>query len=213
MILKSFKRLLGNGRAWFLRAPNIQNTVKAFLKPIDDLYNNGFRIACTPFPTQNKYNNDLEGDLKLFENQFGISNPSADLNERAAHVEAQWGMVGGQGYQYIEKALTSAGLPVKIIENLPIFDFNAASMTQFGNIEYDQTVNGTIVEYGQSGYKLIGNGMLNIAGSTYDPAVLNNCKYAFLVECLSPLTTAQYEIMTDIILRTKPLQEVCLVKT
>lgn len=213
MILQSFKRLLGNGRAWLLNAPGIQETIQAFLKPVYDLWNNGYRIALTPFPTQNQYNNDLESDLSAFEDQFGINNPSTVKNERAGQIEAQWGMVGGQGYQYIEKVLKSAGLPVKVIENLPVQNFNIAGRIQYGNIGYGETIEGSIVQYGEmTSYKLIGNGVLNITGTNYDPVIINNCKYAFIIKCISPLTAAQYEILVNIILQIKPLQTVCLVK-
>ena len=211
MILQSFKVLLGKGRAWLLTAPNIQECVQAFLKPVYDLYNSGYRIAFTPFPVQNSYADDLADDVTLFEEQFDIEGISTDLNERAMRVEAEWGLVGGQGYQYIENALNAAGLNVQVIENMPFQNIANENRSEYVNVQYNETIENYIIQYGEANYKLIGNGLLNIAGSIQDPITLNNCQNTFIVQCANNLTSSQYQILTDIILRTKPLPSVCLV--
>jgi len=208
MILESFKTLLGNGRAWLLRSDNIQNVIQSLLKPMYDLREIGKRISFTPFPTKNFNAYNIENDLTNWENQFDISTPSTVIKERALRIETQWGMIGGQGYKYIENALISAGLPVRIIENLPLLDVSSSDRVQYGNNQF-----GAGFEYGQSGYKVIGNGTLNIEGTIKDPVILNNSKSTFFIECSSVLTGTQYEILVDILLRTKPLQTVCIIKT
>jgi len=214
MILNTFKTLLGNGRAWHLIADNINDVTQAFLKPVNDLRVIFYRIAFAPFPTANIYNTQegILSDLENFESQFGINRPSKIIVERGLNIEAQWGMVGGQGYGYIENALKSAGLPVKVIENLPAADLSVNNVIQYGNYQYGEDIEGDAVQYGQSGYRLIGNGLLNIAGEIYDPVELTNFKDVFFVEGLQKLTFSQYDMLVDTILKIKPLNTVCLAK-
>ena len=206
MILKSFKRLLGNGRAWVLRAPNIKNTVKAFLPPLYDVQNMFYRVAMTPFPTQNTYADDITADLKMFENQFGIDNPPTTTQDRAQFVEAQWGMVGAQGWGYIESVLQKAGLSVTVVENLPIAEVIGTGLTQYGQLQYGQN------QYGAGGYKVIGNGLLNIGGVKVDPVVVTSNESVFVVYSETILTNQQYQVLEDLILRIKSLNTVCILR-
>ena len=109
-LFKSFKVLLGNGRAFNLQSPNIQNILKSILKPFEELIRIFHRIALTIFPSENNYylnDNEKLEDIKNLETQFNIDSNLADnnnnnppnkatLEERAKNIEAQFGIVGGK---------------------------------------------------------------------------------------------------------------------
>jgi len=215
----SFSKLLGDGRAWFIRALNIKNVIESCLSilvPIRTLY---FRIGNIPFPTQNggffpddvKSDEDLEVDIKNFELQFDIADVGlATLSERAAFVEVQWGLIGAQSAGYIQFILNSAGIDVYVKENIPEVDLGAYVGNQYNEIQYGQK------QYGPVGLNLLGNGKINIDGEFIDPVnlpITNYWNYLFIVEGVNyleriDLSTSQYNILIKLLLKIKPAHTV-----
>jgi hypothetical protein len=132
-LFTTFKLLLGKGRAFNLQEKNIQNISKSFLKPFEDLIRIFHKIAFTPFPSENKYNNseELNQDIDNFEDQFGVeSNSRATIKERAKNVEMQFGLVGGQSFEYLQHNLRNAGIDARVVENIPTKDLLSNNMVQ-----------------------------------------------------------------------------------
>ena len=172
MIFQSFKRLLGNGRAWRLVNANISALVHALIKPFEDIRRSAYRIVYAPFLTSNIYASEDEqlADVENYEELFGIEAISNVLKERQANAEVQWALRGGQGFGYIEQVMARAGLQVKVVENIPMKDLGDLGNFKYGYTRYGQTVNDTKVQYGASGYYLICNGALYY-GENYDDPV------------------------------------------
>ncbi len=214
MIFKTFKILLGNGRAWRLVNPNIRAIVFALIKPFKDLRLAGRRIVYAPFLTQNHYASEEEQliDVENYENLFGIEPVSNILKERQYNTEAQWALRGAQGFGYIEKVLERAGIKVKVIENIPMKDLSHIGAFEYGFTQYGQNVNDVKVQYGASGYRLIANGNLYYGDKYNDPAVITRWDKVILVEVINPITYGQYKTFVDLLLRTKPMEIVCLCK-
>jgi hypothetical protein len=231
-LFKTFKLLLGKGRAFNLTEPNISSISKAFLKPLEDLTRIFHKIAYTPFPSENTYNSsnnkqdELKQDIVNFEQQFNIeSNNKTTLLERAKNIEAQFGLVGGQSFEYLQNNLINAGLDVRVVENIPVQNLLSQNIIQYGINEY----NGEYSIYGKSGYLMIGNGILQIKEyneitNVYeivnkDPVQVDNTteslSHLFLIEKRNGgtinITSGQLDILIDLILKIKPADQVALV--
>jgi len=210
ILFTTFKILLGKSRAFHLNETNISNISKSFLTPFEELVRIFYRIAFAPFPSQNTYSTETEQkqDIINFENQFGISTSRATISERANNIEAQFGLVGNQGFGYLQKAIINAGIDARVVENIPVQDLINTNLVQYGLHQYG------FKQYGQSGYTIVGNGLLQIGTTNKDPAVLNDNKQCFLIEKSTggvlQITGGQYDILVDLILRIKPLEKVAL---
>jgi hypothetical protein len=168
-LFTTFKLLLGKGRAFNLQERNIQNVSKAFLKPFEELIRIFHKIAFTPFPSENIYNSNegLIQDINNFENQFNIeTNNRATIKERAKNVEMQFGLVGGQSFEYLQHNLRNAGLDVRVVENIPPKNILSENIVQYGIIQYnaddEDEDHRQYAMYGKSGFLLIGNGILQV---------------------------------------------------
>jgi hypothetical protein len=168
-LFTTFKLLLGKGRAFNLQGQNIQNVSKSFLKPFEDLTRIFHKIAFTPFPSENVYNNneELTQDINNFENQFNVEpNNRATIKERAKNVEMQFGLVGGQSFEYLQHNLKNAGLDVRVVENIPPKNILSENIVQYGIIQYnandEDEDHKQYAMYGKSGFLLMGNGILQV---------------------------------------------------
>lgn len=228
-LFKSFKLLLGNGRAFNLQGLNIQNISKSFLKAFEDLIRVFHRIELTTFPSQNTYLTDEEKiqDINNLENQFDI-NPSdkTTIEEKAKNIEAQFGIVGGQSWKYLQNSIQNIGINIRVVENIPTKDLLSENIMQYGLKQYDaKDINGTqYAMYGKSGYLVIGNGTLQIKEfneetnsyiiTNKDPITIINNLNLFVIEDINggpvKITSGQLNLLTDLILRIKPLQQVAL---
>ena len=134
----SFKKLLGNGRAFRLIAPNIDAVVKSFLFVFENLVRIFYRIAFLPFPYQDSYatKTEKENDVANFEKQFNVFTSETDLERRSKNIEMQWALIGSQGFGSLERKLNEAGLNLKVKENLPNEDLVAKELLEYGNIGY-----------------------------------------------------------------------------
>ena len=228
-LFKSFKLLLGNGRAFNLQGLNIQNISKSFLKVFEDLIRVFHRIELTTFPSQNTYLTDEEKiqDINNLENQFDI-NPSdkTTIEEKAKNIEAQFGIVGGQSWKYLQNSIQNIGINIRVVENIPTKDLLSENIMQYGLKQYDaKDISGTqYAMYGKSGYLVIGNGTLQIKEfneetnsyiiTNKDPITIINNLNLFVIEDINggpvKITSGQLNLLTDLILRIKPLQQVAL---
>ena len=235
-LFKSFKILLGNGRAFNLQSPNIQNISKSILKPFEELIRVFHRIALTTFPSENScYSNDNEKlqDISNLENQFNIdsnstnsSNNKATIEERAKNIEAQFGIVGGQSWKYLQNSIQNIGINARVIENIPARDLLSENIMQYGLKQYDaKDENGLqYAMYGKSGYLMLGNGAIQIKefdeeSNEYkiinkDPITIAGNTNLFLIENINggpiKITSGQLNLLIDLILRIKPLEQVAL---
>lgn len=214
MIIKVFKILLGSGRAWRVMGDNIKALLEALCEPFEDVRRTAYRILYAPFLTQNKYATEQEklDDVENYEKQFGLTTISSVLSERQANAEAQWALVGGQGFGYIENVLAAAGIKAKIIENIPAKDLTGIGCFQYGEVQFGETVNEYPVQYGASGYVLIANGLMNTGETIEDPCVITDWSKVFIIEILEPITYGQYQTFIDILLKTRPAEMACLAK-
>lgn len=236
MIYKVFKKLLGNGRAWW-GANNFTNKIlEIFISPADDLYKSLKELVYVHKPTHNL---DLY-NINCGEQLFEIKNKPSAIEARALNVERQWQLLnGGQGYKYIEIQLLKAGYDVKVRENIPYFytrlreichgsscygnslysqsytedilNINTNSVIQYGQSQYGQFVNGKKAQYGQNSYFAIGNGNINNGGIYMDPLQIDKGKKCFFVEVLSPLSSADFTHLSEIITQIKPAETIALV--
>jgi hypothetical protein len=253
-LFTTFKLLLGKGRAFNLQEPNVQNVSKAFLKPFEELARIFHKIAFTPFPSENTYNKDntnptfnpqhstfnneqseLVQDIDNFETQFGIDkNNRATIQERAKNVEAQFGLVGGQSFTYLQQNLRNAGIDVRVVENIPTKDLLSNNIVQYGLIQYNMNDEDEdhkqYAMYGKSGFLMIGNGLLQIKEyneTTETEEIVNkdpvsidknnveSLSHLFLIEKTGGgtinLTAGQLDILIDLVLRIKPANTVALI--
>ena len=236
-LFKSFKILLGNGRAFNLQSPNIQNISKSLLKPLEELIRVFHRIALTIFPSENNYYsnyNEKLKDISNLENQFGID-PSnkATIEERSKNIEAQFGIVGGQSWKYLQNSIQNIGINARVIENIPARDLLSENIMQYGLKQYDsKDINGLqYAMYGKSGYLMLGNGSIQIKELikenketetnkqkykiiNKDPITIIDNTNLFLVENIKggaiKITAGQLNLLIDLILRIKPLEQVAL---
>lgn len=213
-IIRTFKILLGTGRAWRLMGRNIKALSESLCEPFEEIRRAAYRILYAPFLTQNRYATEQEqlDDVENYENQFGLSVISNILSERQANAEAQWALVGGQGFGYIENVLSAAGIKSKIIENIPAEDLSGIGCFQYGEVGYGETVNEQSVQYGASGYVLIANGLINTGETLEDPCKITDWSKVFIIEVLEPITYGQYKTFIDILLKTRPAEMACLAK-
>lgn len=235
-LFKTFKLLLGKSRAFNLIETNISNISKSFLKPFEDLIRIFRKIAFTPFVSQNTYSteNEQKQDVINFETQFDV-NPTtnATVTERAKNIEAQFGLVGGQSWKYIQNSIKNIGIDARVIENIPIKDLISTNLIQYGNNQY----NGQYAMYGKSGYLMLGNGTLQFRNKDInntsnnntnnntnnnnseiinkDPITINGNTHLFLIESFNSgsikITSSQLNILIDLLLRIKPLDQVALI--
>lgn len=226
ILFTTFKILLGKSRAFHLNETNISNISKSFLTPFEDLIRIFRKLAFTPFVSQNSYSteNEQEQDIINFETQFDV-NPtsSATISERAKNIEAQFGLVGGQSWKYIENSIQNIGIRVRVVENIPIKDLISTNLIQYGNNQY----NGQYAMYGKSGYLMLGNGSLQFRNKNIsdisnnseiviqDPITISGNTHLFLIESSESgpikMTSSQLSILIDLLLRIKPLDQVALI--
>lgn len=221
MIINSFKTLLGNGRAWRLKGQNITAFSKALFFPFEQLRKAGYRLAFVPFLTQNVYadNENKRIDLENYEELFGLNvTNNKSITERQEQCEAQWSLVGGQGWGYIENVLKSAGLNCRVRENLPPIDVIKSGLISYSTtinnapVQYGSTANDEPLQYGGWSYRLVANGDLNISGQTLDPVEVKNYANCFFIEFETPVTSGQYDNFINLLLQIKPAHLGVLIK-
>lgn len=209
-----FKNLLGTGRAWRLVGDIISALIAALASPFEEIRRQVYRILYCPFLGEHPYATEEEqlSDTENYEAQFGIAAISDVLSERQSNVLVQWALVGGQGFKYIEDVLARAGIQAHIIENLPVKDLSFIGAHEYGFTQYGQSINDVPVQYGGSGYILIGNGLILDKNTLHDPVKITDWSKVFIIEVENTLSYGQYELFINTLLRVKPGDLACLAK-
>ena len=150
----------------------------------------------------------------------------ATIEDRAKNIEAQFGIVGGQSWKYLQNSIQNIGINARAIENIPARDLLSENIMQYGLKQYDAKDSNGIqyAMYGKSGYLMLANGTIQIKEldeetNKYqivnkDPIEIIDNANLFLIENIKggpiKITAGQLNILIDLILRIKPLEQVAL---
>lgn len=174
-ITVTFKKLLGNGRAWRTPTGFTAELLEVMASPLEDIKNRLSSLKFVHFPTTLVDKNNIENGEELFRIQ---NSGNKTLQERAADVEAQWRIFSGfQNYKQLEKILQQKGLPVVVAEDLP--------------------------ESYIYGEKAIGNGELHIGNEVYDPVIISDLDNVIFVSALDFLTPEQVKSLVDTVVKCR----------
>jgi len=235
----TFKKLLGNGRAFRTPKGFTDEFYDLFISPFVELKNKVLFLKYTHFPTKNI----LLDDIKNGEELFGLTDlENETLEQRAANVETQWGILNGSlNWKPLQDALNRLAINVKVVENVPPKAVNIGSLSLYGNYQYNETLEETndTVRYGENASRIIGNGILELDGTKIDPCNVQNkgisqygsygygaydssidsyIQYGikggsancFFITSNEPITSKQYELLTKIVLQKKPAHTVAI---
>lgn len=172
----AFKKLLGKGRAWLCHSEFTSELLDIFISPLVDIKNRLINLKYVHFPSTYTDENNVANGEEL----FAIKNYSdKTLEERAANVEANWRKISGYTtFQQIEGILHKKGLPVKVVENIPL------------NADYFRP-------------QIIANGFLNIAGDVSDPIEITDDKNVFFIIAGDFLTEEQENTLIESVVKVK----------
>ena len=206
MIFKTFKKLLGNGRAWRMPIGFTSDFYDIIANRLNDVFQQIKNLKFTHFPTIFFDEKNIKNDEELFNNY----NDGLSDEERAALTESNWAMLcGSLHYKEIENALKTAGYNLHVVEN-----YNNSIITNngfgFGSVRYGQTVSDKKVQYGGTPARIIGNGQLRIGEQATDPIRLTDGKNSFFVYGDFTPTETEWQTITNIILQVKPAQSVAI---
>ena len=178
-ITNSFKKLLGNGRAWLLIDDFTSEFMEVLISPLKEVSDKISKLKYVHFPTLNLDENNIKNSEELF-NIDGADIQNKTLDKRAEIVESQWRLFSGSHtFEQLENMLKSKGFNVKIIENIPnILDAECS---------------------------VFGNSLLHIENGNYDPAKYRNGKHTFFVEIKD---FNNIEILLDNIVKIKSAHKV-----
>lgn len=208
MIFKIFKKLLGDGRAWWAFQDFTDNVLNILASPVNDLYSSFKSFLNIHKPTQdlNLYN------IQCGEQLFGIKNIPQNLYDRASNVERQWQLLNGaEGFGYIENQLNNAGFNVKLYENIPYQTIQNTVSIQYGNPQYYGFYNGKFAQYGQNSLWIVGNAKINDGGIYHDPVNVIDGKHCFLISVTEPINEKNLNRLSEITAQIKPAETVALV--
>lgn len=235
----SFKKLLGNGRAWSCPVGFTAELLEVLVSPLSELKERFVNLKYSHFPSFHQDINNIVNDEEL----FGIKGlQDKTLEERASTVEAQWNLLSGSlNWKPLKEALNKASLNVEISENLPAKPVYSNSVSLYGSYSYNQTLKETkdFIRYGEDLNRKIGNGNIDVEGRKYDPCVLSSktasqygsfgygsynsdveafaqygirggSRNCFFITSDEPITAEQYELLTKIVLQKKPAQSIAI---
>lgn len=169
----SFKKLLGNGRAWKTPVGFTAELLEVLVSPLSELKERFVNLKYTHFPTFYEDINNIINDEEL----FGLKDTeSKTTEERAGDVEAQWTIFSGyQNYKQLETILQRKGLPIRVIEDIEVSE-----------------------RYGK---KAIGNGQIDIEGVIYDPVVITDDENVFFVKATDFLSPGQLNSLIETVVK------------
>lgn len=175
----TFKKLLGKGRAFLFPKGFTSDFYDILMEAFEELKNRIIALKFVHFPTKYLNNNDIINGEEL----FGLKDVEGTDEERAANIEGQWSIFAGtQNYKQIERVLQKKGLPVKVIENIPL---NALS---------------------SFGARIIGNGQINTSTGKKDPIIINNGEHTFIIKAERFMSDEQINILIETVVKNKPAQ-------
>lgn len=206
MIFKTFKKLLGNGRAWRTPFGFTAEFLDILAQPVNVIYQRIKNLKLTHFPTLFFDVNNIKNDEEL----FGEYPLFASDYERAEYTERNWAMLNGNlHYKELQNALKNAGFNIRIVENY-LNSTDYANNFAYGTAVFGQSKNGKMTQYGGNPARLIGNGQLRIGEQATDPIRLTNGKNSFFVYGDFTPTETEWQTITNIILQIKPAQSVAI---
>lgn len=169
----SFKKLLGNGRAWKTPVGFTAELLEVLVSPLSELKERFVNLKYTHFPTFYEDINNIINDEEL----FGLKDTeSKTTEERAGDIEAQWTIFSGyQNYKQLETILQRKGLPIRVIEDIEVSE-----------------------RYGK---KAIGNGQIDIEGVIYDPVVITDDENVFFVKATDFLSPGQLNSLIETVVK------------
>jgi hypothetical protein len=207
MLIKTFSKLLGKGRAWIHPSEFMQDFYEVLISPLKDVFDYIRNLQYIHF--QSFYTNieNILNDEKL----FGIKRVASTLTERANNIEIEWQMLSGNlNYKTLEDALLKAGFKIKIIENCDIADIDLGEGVSYGNSMYGGVVDGKQTQYGAHATKVISNGFLDICGINYDPVQLVNGKNLFYIKGYFNPNENEWDYITELVLKLKAMHTVAI---
>lgn len=184
-IQKSFKKLLGTGRAWRTLKGLTSEILDVFISPASDLQEYLSNLKYVHFPS--KYLN--ENNIKNSEEFWGFKNTeNKTLEERANNVQGQWSVfTGSQHFKSLEQILQKKGYPVHIIENIPTNNYSI---------------------YGS---RIIANGYLLIDNERKDPIKTTTGKHSFIIQADDFLSEEQIKSLLETVVKIKPAHNACFI--
>ncbi|MBQ9149872.1 hypothetical protein IJX73_02965 [bacterium] len=200
-LVKTFVKLLGNGRAWLHPKEFMLDFYEVLISPLHELKEYLIALKSTHFPTKNlKIENILNG-----ENQFGITHLAKTTKERANNVELEWSMFAGNlNFKTLEKSLQKAGLKILVRENTLNQEIDLGTGFYYGTSSYYGEKDGELPQYGAHFTRVIGNGFLNVQGSNIEPAQFKNGKNTIYLKGWFEPSESEWEHITEIVLKLKP---------
>lgn len=206
MIFKTFKKLLGNGRAWRMPIGFTSDFYDIIANSLNDVFKQIKNLKFTHFPTIFFDEKNIKNDEELFNNY----NDGLSDEERAALTESNWAMLNGNlHYKELQNALKNAGFNIRIVENY-LNSTDYANNFAYGTAVFGQSKNGKMTQYGGNPARLIGNGQLRIGEQATDPIRLTDGKNSFFVYGDFTPTETEWQTITNIILQVKPAQSVAI---
>lgn len=179
VVQTTFKKLLGKGRAFLFPKGFTSDFYDVLMESFEELKNRVITLKFVHFPTKYVNKNDIVNGEEL----FGLKDVEGTDEERAANVEGQWSIFAGtQNYKQIERILQKKGLPVRVIENIPL---------------------GAWFLYGS---RVIGNGRINTPDGKVDPIVINKGENTFIVQSEDFMSDEQINILIETVVKNKPAQ-------
>lgn len=170
----AFKKLLGKGRAFRTPKGFMSDFLDVVASPFSEIKKRLIDLKYSHFPTVNVDKDDILNGEEL----FGITETDGQsLEERAANIETQWGLLNGSlNWKPLQDTLKKSGIDVKIVENIPPRAINIGSLSMYGSYQYNETLNETndFVRYGLNASRIIGNGVLELENGKNDPCKVQN---------------------------------------
>ena len=209
ILTKAFIKNLGKGRAWLCGDAFTQDLFKLFISPFADFKKYLSDMKFVHFTTKNLSENDIQNGEIL----FGTTHVADSLEARASNVEMSWRMLAGNSaFATLEYYLQKAGFELYIVENTEADVPNMGSGFVYGGTEYGDTKEGKKAQYGGHSAKVIGNGMLNIEGTTLEPAQFVNGASSFYIIGFFDPTDDEWDYITEIVMKFKPAHTVAICK-
>lgn len=202
----SFKKLLGNGRAWSCPTGFTAELLNILVSPLSEVFEHLKQMKFVHFVSITQNENNIINNEDL----FGIQ-PKENLEERAEDVELAWQMLtGNSNYKTLENYLQRAGFEVYIYENTSGGKPNLGQGFQYNGVQYNGEIESKPAQYGGHSGRVIGNGFLDIEGKILDPVNIVNGKHTIYIKGYFDPTDKEWERIVEITLKFKPAHVVAV---
>lgn len=204
----SFKKLLGDGRAWSSPSEFMSDFLEVLAAPLCEIKEKLESLKFAHFTTRFFDETNILNNEELFD----IVQKRDTLGQRAEDVELAWRMLSGNSnYKTLEDFLQRAGFDIYVVENTDAA-VNLGGGFLYNSCEYGEMTDDSTVQYGGHTTKVVGNGYLNVAGISKDPAQFVNGKHAFYIVGFFDPNESEWERIIEIVLKLKPAHVVGVCK-